>query len=213
MEGRSVHSKRRYIWAFLIGTFIFLAIFGVSQFFLNVQYQRVSESQGITAYSIFEDKMLYTFFGEDICSETIFNNISEQLGFQGKVINDLEKRFGKGDERVLNRKKFYTIILLEHFDFIRQYNEKCEENINTILFFYSNIIDATKSETSGRILDSVYLKSGNVMIYSFDVDLDSIIMDSLKDKYGIVGSPFIVVNENEKISYPFNVEDITKYLV
>lgn len=212
IEERPIQNKKRYFFAFVIGTCLFFMFLGTSWFFSNVQYQKITDIQGITAYSIFESKLSYDFFENDICSEDVFQNISGQLAFQGDVINDLEERFGKNDEKVLNRKKLYTVVLLEHFDFINTYNEQCDANINTILFFYSNVLNSEQSITAGKILDSVYYRNQNVMIYSFDIDLNSEVIKNLKEKYGIEGSPVAIVNGQNKIDYPFVAEDIEQYL-
>src|SRR5438552_9222718 len=39
---------------------------------------------------------------------------------------------------VLKRKQFYTLVELEHFNFIKDRNKNCGDYVNTILFFYSN---------------------------------------------------------------------------
>ena len=214
MEKRKVQSKRRYIYAFLIGTFIFLSIFLLSYSFAYLQYQRISRAQQTVAYSIFENKLIYTFFRGDLCEHDSFERVSRDLGMQGRIIDDLENKFGKNDERVLLRKKFYTLVLLEHLDFVNQLNEKCGYNFNVILFFYSNELGsgAAESETTGRILDSVYSRNyENTSIYSFDVNLESELIRLLKEEYGVDSPNTLIVND-VKILNPRKIEDIETHL-
>ncbi len=209
---RKIQSKKRYFLAFIIGTVVFLGVFFVSYALSYLEFERVTNLQQDTAYEIFENKIKYNMFSTDLCSKESFKEISESLGFQGRVIDDLERKLGKNDKRVLSRKKFYTLIELEHFDFVRTLNERCNYNINTILFFYSNERDyVDESEELGRLLDTVVNRHEELVIYSFDVNLESELMDRLKDKYDIKQPLTLVVN-GEKIENPKNIKEIESLL-
>jgi len=210
---RPVQSKKRYVLAFIIGTLIFISAFALTTSISYLQFQRISNFQNEISYQIFNDKLDYSFFGEDICATGSLQKISEGLSYQGLIISDLEKKLGKKNKKVLFRKKFYTIIELEHLDFVNKLNEKCSLNISTILFFYSNNKNnLEKSEETGRLLDVIYRKNKNLVIYSFDINIESNIIEKLKDKYDIEKSPTIIINENKKIFNPKNIKDIEKYL-
>ena len=213
MKSRKVKSKSRYLLAFMIGTIIFIIGFAISYSLSYAEYQRISTLQGKVAYSIFEDKLMNSLFDGEICSDESYRQVSEDLGFQGRIIDDLERKFGKDDSRVLFRKKFYTVILLEHFEFVNSRNEQCASHINTILFFYSNQGPGVKeSERVGDLLSSVHGRNENLVIYSFDVDLDSDLIRSLKEKYVISGAPEIVINEDVKVISPKHIDEVEKYL-
>ena len=65
----------------------------------------------------------------------------------------------------------------------------------------------------GRLLDSVHSRnSDSLMIYSFDVNLNSDLIEKLKSKYNVVNSPSIVVNEGEVILDPKNIEEVESRL-
>ncbi len=213
MEDRKIQNKKRYLLAFLMGTILFILIFLLSSFLSYFEYQRVSNLQENIAYSIFEDKLDYSLFNQQICSSESFKKISEDLGFQGKIIDALEKRLGKDDKKVLFRKKFYTLIELEHFEFVKILNENCDLKIHTILFFYSNEKkDIEKSENVGDLLDVIHKRNDNLIIYSFDINLESDLINKLKNKYEVTQSPTIIINENIRILDLQNINDIEKYL-
>jgi len=152
-------------------------------------------------------------FEKDICSEGAFEEVSAALGFQGRIIDDLERKMGKNDKNVLFRKKFYTLIELEHLEFIKSLNKECDSGINTILFFYSNAQnDLSKSEELGKLLSSVYARNENMIIYSFDINLDSELIDNLKNLYEIEKASTIIVNEEFLIVNPETPSEIEIYL-
>jgi len=111
------------------------------------------------------------------------------------------------------RKQFYSLIELEHFEFVKTYNEKCGNKIDTILFFYSNnASEIEDSEEAGRILGVVSSRNDNLIIYSFDIDLDSDLVDKLEKNYNITDPPVAVINEKAKIELPANIQEIERHL-
>lgn len=213
MENRQIQSRKRFILAFLIGTFIFLVVFGLTYAISYFEYQRISQSSQELSYDIFKDKLDVSFFNKEVCPESSFQKISQDLRFQGGIIDALEKKFGKTDERVLFRKRFYTLVELEHFEFVKQINQECNKKISTILFFYSNEkSDLSKSEDVGRLLDSVSNRNPEVMIYSFDVNLDDDLIAELMAEYNVSDAPTILINNKRKLTDIQNIAQIEQYL-
>ncbi len=213
MERRIFQSRKRYLLAFLIGTFVFLLVFWLSYSVSYLEFQRVSGLQGVLAYDIFSHKLDYSLFDKGVCEDESFEKVSRDLNFQGRIIDDLEKKLGKGDEDVLFRKKFYVLIELEHFEFVKLLNQKCEFSIQTILFFYSNENkDAEDSEKLGRLLSTVSQRNLNLMIYSFDINLDSDLVNKLEEKYGVVHPQTLVINDKFIVLNPKNISEIERHL-
>ena len=169
--------------------------------------------QTTVAYDIFSHKLDYTFFNNKICYAQSYEQITRDLAFQGQIINDLERKLGKNNKEIFEKKKFYTLVELEHLEFVQKLNTECNQGIETILFFYSNEEkDLDRSESVGRILDTVYEKNPEkLVIYSFDINLDSQLILNLKEKYGITVSPTVVIKDN-KIIDPKNINELDKYL-
>ena len=212
MKTRPIQSKKRYLISFIIAVVIFALIFGISYSISYLEFQRVSNLQDQSAYQIFEDKIAQSFFKGNLCSYESFDKISQDLNFQGRMIEEMEKKFGKNDASVLFRKKFYTLVQLEHFDFVNLINKNCNVTNQVILFFYSNNPDETKdSERVGNLIGFVATKYPNLMVYSFDLNLESNLISNLKKKYNITKSPSLIV-ENNFIFDPQNSDEIEEYL-
>lgn len=212
-EYRTIQSKRRYILAFLIGTFIFVIGFIITYTISYIEFSRMSNIQDQTSYAIFEDKLYYRFFNESDCFVEKFNKISEDLREQRSIMAVLEDRLEKNNKNVLFRKKFYTLIELEHLELVRHFNKNCNSNTSTILFFYSNEKeDIEQSEDAGKILDYLSNKYPELIIYSFDINLESGLIVSLKQKYNVSESPIIIINEDKKITGKLDVSEIESNL-
>ena len=213
MVSRQIQSKKRYVYSFIIGTAVFLLVFGISYSLSYFEFQRISNLQELTAYNIFEDKLVFSLFNEQKCSSDSFEDISRDLAFQGRIIDDLEKRLGKNNKLVLFRKRYYTLIELEHFESAKFLEEECNAEVKTILFFYSNEDkDIVKSEKVGKLISVVVNRNPGLLVYSFDINLESVLIDKLKETYNIENSPTIVINEEESILYPMNIEEIEAHL-
>jgi len=213
MIKREFQSKKRYIVAFIIATLVFILVFFISYSLSYFEFQRVSNLQIKSTYDIFEDKLDYSIFNLGTCSVDSFEKISADLHFQGRIIDDLERKLGKDNRVVLLRKKFYTLIELEHLEFVKMLKQDCGLDIDTILFFYSNEkADLERSEDVGRLLGAIHSKNSEVIIYSFDINLDSELIEKLKTLYNVEVSPTVILDENTVLVNPKNIEDIEKYL-
>jgi hypothetical protein len=81
------------------------------------------------------------------------------------------------------------------------------------MFFYSNNQNFIETaERQGFILSNLKKQNANVMIYSFDYDLDFNIIDSLKKEYRIIAPNTVLVNEETKIKNLQNIEELREYL-
>ncbi|MBU2576600.1 MAG: hypothetical protein KKF50_02670 [Nanoarchaeota archaeon] len=214
MENRKYKDKKRYLWALIIATVLFFLVIQASTFISYLEFERVASLQDPISYKIFENKLEYSLFDKDICVEDSFKEISEDLKYQGQLIGQLEKKFGINDPRVIFRKKFYTLVQIEHFEFTKVINEECNRSINSILFFYSNKkVDLDNSEGLGNILSVVYQKNDeNLVLYSLDLNLDSNIIGNLKEKYNVGEEPLIIVNEDQRFTKIDNISEIERYL-
>jgi hypothetical protein len=213
MEGKEVQSKLRYLLALLIGTSIFLSVILLSNVFGKVELNRIDSINGEMAQDIFKDKLIYSFFEEGICSEDTYNKISMDLRSSGTIINDLEIKFGKNDPDVLEQKKFYTLMLLEHLEFLINYNSNCDTSLPYILFFYSNQKDKLEtSQNVGKTLDIVSKEHPKLLIYSFDINLESELIKRLLTKYSITQAPTLVINGKTTLENSQNINEIEKYL-
>jgi hypothetical protein len=52
-----------------------------------------------------------------------------------------------------------------------------------------------------------------VSIYSFDVNLESTIIEKLKERYNIALAPVVVVNNETIINWPFSSRDVENKLI
>ncbi|MFC1686196.1 hypothetical protein ACFLZZ_04230 [Nanoarchaeota archaeon] len=125
-------------------------------------------------------------------------SLSRQLNELGVKLIFLESQYEKGDSRITDLKKPYTILEVKHYLKLRDMVEKCDNDYTMVLFFYSNEPDMIgASEEQGFVLDYLQKKysTKRVKIYSFDTDLDLDLVNTMKRIYGIKTVPSMVISD------------------
>jgi len=202
----------RFILAFVLANIIFLLLILLTFSISNLNYKRIAGQTN-------EIKQTLERFDEFLqinsldCTTKSLNEASVSLDRVGIKINILETRFGKNDKRVLEQKKLYSELELKHFSLIKKIEEICGKEKIKILFFYSNSKEKEEeSDRVGVILSSFKKQNPeNIMIYSFDFNLDFEIVSELKKKYEITSAPSVVINEKEPI-YIKNINELNNYV-
>lgn len=196
----------RIILAFIISTILFIDLFFITNMISFFNYKSISEENNLIEQAVKDLDNQLIYFS---CEDSVLFDVSEKLDNVGGFLGILEQRFGKDDSRVLEQKKIYTVLEYKHFQFISKFSEICDKNFSTILFFYSNNDEEDdQSETTAYIITSFKKKSSKwVMVYSFDYNLDSKLIDYMKEEYNITFAPAVIVN-GEKAFYLSNIEQL-----
>lgn len=211
MEEKRPIFLKRIILAFIIATIIFSAGFLFSYSLVYSKYQSVSISQEKIKYDLLslqlEEKLIISS-----CSFFDPYKISQELDNSGNMINIIEKRLGKNNAEVIEQKKFYSLIEIQHFILVQEHNIKCNNTIPTILFFYSNTHEyIDNADRIGYILSSLKNENNNIMIYSFDYNVDLRLIDILKKKYNVTKPNSLVINGEMVIDGVNNLDELKKY--
>lgn len=212
-----MEEKRRFYGfriglALLITIIVFISIFFISYGISYYKSKSIAVSQEKIHYSLLNYYLKNQLLVSS-CLSPIPSDFSTELDSIGGYITTLEKRFGKTSNEVLEQKKIYSMLELQHYNLIKTYNAECNKNLSIIFFFYSNneaFIDS--AERRGFILSSLKTQNKNVMIYSFDYDLNFDIIQLLKKKYNITEPNTILINEKIKLLQLGNIDEISPYL-
>jgi hypothetical protein len=203
---------KKFVTAFILGTIIFISVF---LFGYSVSYYKLQDT--VTA----QEDLRYQLLSLQVEEELLGNSCSDfnPLRFLderirlGSIISVLEERLGKTNPSVLEQKKTYSIIEAKHFIYVKNHNENCENKVPVILFFYSNK-ESDKEEGSrlGYMITTLNNKRPDIMVYSFDFNLDSSLIKLLKEKYKINAPNMLVINEKTPLNVFDSMEDIEKLL-
>ncbi len=203
---------RKLILAFILATVIFIGVFILANTIAYNKYQDILHAQEELRYDLLSFEIENELIGKS-CDNFNPYRFSDKVGDMQAVIEILEERFGKTDSRVLEQKKIYSLLEVQHFLYIKEHNLNCEDIFPTILFFYSNQGSfEEEAEKIGRILTSLKKQKPDIMIYSFDYDIDASIVSLLKQKYNVSSANSLVLDEGIAEQGLDNIDDLPFYL-
>lgn len=200
----------RIVASFLLATSAFILLFGLGYYVSYINYQQVSSENNLIQESVNDFERVLENFS---CDSSKLIDSSNKLDVVADKLTLLENRFGKKDSRVLEQKKLYSELEKRHFDITSRFNNECDANYLQVLFFYSNRDDAKEYESDrfGFILTTFEREDADrIIIYSYDVDLDSDVVKNLVSKYGVDSAPIVIIG-NESF-YLSRINQLDRYL-
>lgn len=202
----------RLLLSFILANIIFIIIIGISFQISNSNYKKISKENNQILKDI--ENLNNILDQSSLCDDSTILTSSQILDRVGSKLSILETRFGKEDMRVLEQKKLYSEIEFKHFQIIKRLEGRCEKDYLPIFFFYSNQKNLeSESERMGFILGKFKRQNTeNVMIYSFDSNLDYSLIRDLKSQHNITSVPIVLINE-ENLVYIRNIDDLDSYLI
>lgn len=145
-----------------------------------------------------------TVLSEDVCKISV-EELFEEKKVLGKMMTDLERRFGKENEDVMAKKEIYELIEIKTLQYLKKLKEECGGNFNIVLFFYTNKKGDLKGsvdgcEDQGKVLDQLVYdhnekgKGNPIYVFAFDINSENLATKALIKKYKVVEVPTMVIN-------------------
>ena len=187
---------------YIVGIFTGAAIYQYTQSKTNQEFDILrSEIYGYEDdLNSIELEMLYlaSSQGELGCKLilTSLNRVQSDLGyFWDNLPQKLEvyERDNSPDENYELLKKEYMTVSLKAWLLSLSLKEKCGLDSTPLLYFYSRNCDDCVEQ--GEIIDSVRVER-DLKVYTIDLNLDSDIVSTIKEAYGIQTAPSLLIDEN-----------------
>lgn len=198
MDLRKKLRTRRYITVFFLTTAIFVLGLVIGGYNTEKKLTDLTNLQEELKTHTLDVEMQYNLLAQDPCGFVNVTALTDELYDISLKLDYMENVMGTDNTEVIRLKQYYSLLELQHWGFLKKVNKECRRNDNLILYFYSNKGDCPKCEQQGFILSylrKIYL---NLYVYSFDINLKSNSLDTIKKRYKINETPFIILNEVPK---------------
>lgn len=130
-----------------------------------------------------------------LCNSSIIEFVHEDLRKIGGRLSSLESQVGWDNPEVMRLKEFYSLMEIRSWALVNKYKRECNSDIDWILYFYSNKGDCKDCWLLGNVLNSVFNEKGrNLVIYSFDKNIENPALDSVKKIYNVSVAPTLIIN-------------------
>jgi hypothetical protein len=188
----------KYAAAVGFATIIFLLGIFLGNYFVQEKISAINEMQDSVRLEVMSMELQNQLFQERPCSDPM-------IPLEGKLeeitskITSTENRLGKDNTQVLEIKKYYSLIEINHYLLMKSRKDKCNSDYSLVLFFYSNKNNVLESEKQGYVLDNLKGKytSDKIKVYSFDRDLDLDIIKTIVSFYNITDVPTTIIDEKK----------------
>lgn len=198
----------KVILALILATLLFISVFFFGYMVSYYKSQATIQSQESLRYSLLGFEVEREILGNS-CADFDPHRFTSEIDNMGRVISLLEQRLGKANTAVLDQKRTYALLEARHLLYVQDHNLRCNQSVPTILFFYSNNQEDKDGSTKmGYMLSSLKNRNPEVLIYSFDSNLDSSLTLLLKQKYNVTSPNTLVINGKTFSTGLNNVEDI-----
>lgn len=199
----------RYLVTFSFATLLFIIGILIGSAITSSKLESITNTREELRLEMVDLELQGALAEQNPCSNYVVYALGEKLDDLGTKLTILEDQLGKDDKNVIELKKPYTLLMIQHYILIKKRVEKCNENYSIVLFFYSNKPEnVEKSKEQGFVLNYLAKKYGyeNVKVYSLDADLNLGVINTLKEVYNVTEAPTTIFNEKVYVGY-HNSED------
>ena len=187
-----------FIVTFAVATLLFIVGILIGSAMTEKKVEQILDFQETLRLEMQDLELQGQLSGQNPCNSQLLYSLGERIDDLGSRLTMLEDQLGKNDARIIELKKPYTLLMIQHYFLTKKRIDSCHENYIIILFFYSNKPEQVdKSKEQGYVLDYLAKKYGydKVKVYSLDADLSLGIINALKDQYNVTEIPTTVIND------------------
>ncbi|NUN11923.1 hypothetical protein HUU53_04760 [Candidatus Micrarchaeota archaeon] len=189
-------SWKLYLTALIISIIVFSAGIAVGLFLTqSVNDSLQNELSGLRSRTTELELLFLLNSSSNLCSfySQQVKAFDQDTSSFGAKLDFLEKKRGRLDQGVRDLKKEFSVMQLRDYLFVSKFNEVCPQKIDSLLFFYTNE-NCPECTKQGLVGPDLKQKHPDLMIYAFDVDLNSPAVEALRELYAINSYPSIVLN-------------------
>jgi hypothetical protein len=191
-------SKGKYIIAFVISASIFIIGLLLGTLIADSKLNSINDLQQRIRTQVFSVETQYNLALQNPCSLIDSSELTKDLYKISDDLGALEADLGKNNKDVLELSSYYSILETRHWMFMKEAAKRCGKDYKLILFFYSNNLDkCADCDTQGFVLTHIRKKYTNqsIYIYSYNVDIDNGVIQTLMRLYNVKKLPTIVIND------------------
>ncbi|HII72429.1 TPA: hypothetical protein HA265_06765 [Candidatus Woesearchaeota archaeon] len=185
----------KYLAVFAITTLIFIVGILVGNYFSSQKLEQIDYIGQDLKTDTLAMELQYEIIAENPCEHVNSTPLQEELYEMASKLDYMENRLGEGNRDVLELKKQYSLLEIRHWLFMKKTNKECGVNNTLILYFYSNEDDCPKCKTQGFILTWIRKNYPSVYVYAFDYNIENAALQTLKELYGVEGTPAMVIDK------------------
>jgi hypothetical protein len=199
---------RRYFVALIISLVIFMSGFLASNTLTNKKLESLKNIEDDISLSILSSETEYDILKEVSCEN--FSNqttLNKEIGELADNLSILESN-NENDERILDAKKRYSLLLIKDYLFSKRLFENCGTKPAFVIYFYGNADVCPECIKTGIALSSLREDYEKLRVYAFDYNLNLPLIKTFGSLYNIKEEelPAVVINNKKYVGLNNKVE-------
>lgn len=187
-------SKTKYIAVFATTTLIFVAGLLLGNFMSAKKLTNIQALEQDLTTDIMAIEVQYLMLAEDPCMQVNSTPLTDELYKIGSRLDYMENSLGATNINVLRLKEFYSLLQIRHWLLAKKQKKECNLSKEFILYFYSNLPDCKRCKEQGFVLDYLHKKYPELNIYSFDIHISNVALETLKKIFEVKKAPTVIIN-------------------
>jgi len=180
--------------ALSITILIFFSGFVGGYFLTSGKVSQLTELQNEIYTQSLSLDALFDLASENLCDEEGLIPINNQLNELGDKLTIIEEDTRRSLEAQLLAEQ-YVALEVKHFLLINEINKVCNKKYSTVLYFFSpERSECSDCSAQGALLTEAKRSNPELMIYSFNWNIDSPVVNRLLLDYDVDGIPTLVIN-------------------
>lgn len=185
----------KIIFSLIIASFLFVGVFSFGYFIAFENYKTIAGDQNQLSQSLISLQLERELM-KSSCDNFDLQTFSKELNDMGSMMGQIEEQLGKNNPDVIKQKKIFTMLQIQHYLLVSENNADCNTQTPIILFFYSNEKKLiSRAEVIGYIISNYRISHPETMVYSFDYNLDSNLVTTMKRMNGITQPNSVVIGD------------------
>lgn len=190
---------KKYIVSLIITIGIFMTAFFLGDFFSKRKVVEIKDIQDSIAIDILSSETQFSLLSELSCQDVSSANLSDELASIAEKIEFTEKNSSVNATKLIELKKYYTLLEIKDFILTRKIAERCGKKISPILYFYTTKDNCSECTRQGYVLSELRARNDHLRVYSFDYALATPALKSLISLYKVRDTelPTLVIGEKK----------------
>lgn len=200
---------KKYIFAFVVTTALFLTAFYLSNFFGSKKVEELKSIENNISLDILSNETQYDLLGEVSCKQVDDTILSDEINTLAEKLTYAESEQGSDNAQVQHLKKYYSLLQIKDYLLSKRLAEKCGKKSVFIIYIYGNTQQCPDCSKQANILDYLRKTYPDLRVYAFDSNIDLSAIKTLLSIYKVKGKlPALIIDGETYYGYKTKEEMI-----
>ena len=201
----------KYVTTFVLTAGIFVTVILITNTVNQKKFAELKLIQDKISIDLLSSETQFALLKQSECTADGNSILAPQIGELGERLSKMEQDLGIDDDRVIQLKKYYSLLQIKDYLLMKELSQKCAVKPITIVYFYNNTCSDCGKQ--GDVLTALRIKYPELRVYSFNADLDLSAITTFQTVTKTDGITYPAIVMNNRVYSGFQpIENIEKII-